>query len=95
MGQGEPEIHALQYLARQSQAAYITTHFSVTSPPQYRSQVVVCVSTPRMYLKSRYYIVLYKSIIELLPTARIFILPGLELERETIEISDIESISML
>ena len=43
--------------ARQSEAMYIKTHFSVQSPPQFRSQAVVCVSTPRMYPRSGYFLV--------------------------------------
>ena len=59
MRQGEAEIHALQYWARRSQAAYIKTHFSVTSPLQpCRSQAVVSISTPRMYLLSGYFLVI-------------------------------------
>ena len=34
---------------------YIETHFSVSSPPQSRSQAVVCVSTTRMYLRSGHF----------------------------------------
>ena len=33
------------------------TSFSVPSPPQRRSQAVVCVSTPRMYPRSGYFLV--------------------------------------
>ena len=36
---------------------YIETHFSVPSPPQSRSQAVVCVSTSRMYPRSGYFLV--------------------------------------
>ena len=35
----------------------------VSSPPQSRSKAVVCVSTPRMYPRSGYFLVLYKQIL--------------------------------
>ena len=35
--------------------------FRVSLPPQSQSQVVVCVSTPRMYLQSGYFLVLHIS----------------------------------
>ena len=57
--QGEAELHTLQNKARWIQAMYIETHFSVSSPLQSRSQAVVCVSTPRMYPQSRYFLVYY------------------------------------
>ena len=41
---------------------YIETHFSVSSPPQIRSEVVACVSTTKVYPRSRYFLVSYKSI---------------------------------
>ena len=49
MRQGKAELNTLHYQARQSQAAYIRTHFSVSSPAQCQSQAAMCVSTPRMY----------------------------------------------
>ena len=49
MWQGRAELHTLHNWARRSQAACIRTHFSVSSPPQCRSQVIVCVSTPRTH----------------------------------------------
>ena len=57
MRQGEAELHTLQYQARWNQATYIKTQFSVSSPLQCRSQAVVCVSTPRMYPRSGYFLV--------------------------------------
>ena len=65
MWQGEAEIHALQYQARQSRAAYIKTHLSVSSPPHCRSKAVVCASTPRRYPLSRYFIEVYKYLLSL------------------------------
>ena len=35
----------------------LKTHFRVSSPPQSRSQAVVCVSTPRKYPRSGYFLV--------------------------------------
>ena len=61
MRQGEAKIHALQYLARQSRAAYIITHFSVSLPPQCRSKAVVYAITPRMYPRSGYILVKVKD----------------------------------
>ena len=52
MQQVEAELSTLHYQAKGSQAAYNKTHFSISSPPQCRSQAVVCVSTPRMYPQS-------------------------------------------
>ena len=40
---------------------YIKTHSSVSSSPKYWSQAVVCLSTPRMYLKIGYFLVKYNS----------------------------------
>ena len=42
---------------KQSRVEYNKTHFSVSSPPQCWSQAVVCVSTPRMYPRSEYFLV--------------------------------------
>ena len=36
---------------------YTKTSFSVSSPPQCQSRAVVCVSTPRMYPQSGYFLV--------------------------------------
>ena len=36
-------------------------HFRVSSPPQSRSQAVVCVSTPMMYPRSGYFLVMLKN----------------------------------
>ena len=60
MRRGEAELHTLQYQARWNQATYIKTQFSVSSPLQCRSQAVVCVSTPRMYPRSGYFLVMNK-----------------------------------
>ena len=57
MPQGKAKLSTLHYWARWSGAAYIRTHFSFSSPPQCWSQAVVCVSTPRMYPQSRYFLV--------------------------------------
>ena len=62
MRQGKAKIHVLRYLARRSRSAFIETHFNVSSPSQSRSQAVVCVSTPRMYLRSGYFLVCDKSL---------------------------------
>ena len=35
-------------------------HFNISSPSQSQSQAVVCVSTPRMYLRSGYFLVIIK-----------------------------------
>ena len=40
---------------------YTKTSFSVSSPPQCWSQAVVCVSTPRMYPRSGYFLVKIES----------------------------------
>ena len=46
--------------AKWSQATYIRlTHFRVSSPPWSWSQAVVCVSTPRKYPRSGYFLVSY------------------------------------
>ena len=37
------------------------TSFSVSPPPQSRSQAVVCASTPRMYPRSGYFLVTHKG----------------------------------
>ena len=55
---GEAELHTLQDQERRSQATYTKTSFSVSSPLQCRSQAVVCVSTPRMYPRSGYFLVM-------------------------------------
>ena len=47
----------IEWPPRRSQAAYIKTHFSVSLAPQCPSQVVVCVSTLKMYPRSRYFLV--------------------------------------
>ena len=55
-------IDMLQYWAGgQNRAAYIKTRFRVLSPPQCQSQAVVCVSTPKMYPRSRYFLVSSKK----------------------------------
>ena len=46
---------------RPSIVTYVKTHFSISSPPQCRSQAVVCVSTPRMYPQSGYFLVKNKK----------------------------------
>ena len=43
-----------------SQSKCIKTHFSISLPPQYQSQAVVCISTPKMYLRSSYFLVTTK-----------------------------------
>ena len=60
--QGEAELRTLYYWARQSQATYVKTHLSVLMPPQCRCQTVVCVSTPRMYKGSGYFLVFFEFI---------------------------------
>ena len=57
---GEAELHTLQDQERRSQATYTKTSFSVSSPLQCRSQAVVCVSTPRMYPRSGYFLLIIK-----------------------------------
>ena len=59
MLRGKTELCTLHDQARWSQAAYIRTHFSVSSTPQSWSWAVVCVSTPRMYPRSGYFLVYY------------------------------------
>ena len=44
---------------RQNWAMYIDTHFSVSSPTQCWSKAVVCISTPRIYLQSGYFLVIH------------------------------------
>ena len=50
-----PEAQSDCCHARQSKATYIQS--LKKSPPQSRSQAVVCVSKPRMYLRSGYFLV--------------------------------------
>ena len=57
MQQGKAKLHTLHYQSRQSRAVYIKTHFSVSLPPQFWSQAVVCVSIPRMYPRRRHILV--------------------------------------
>ena len=38
--------------------------FRVSSPPQSRSKAVVCVSTPRMYPRSGYFLVNHKTTLQ-------------------------------
>ena len=45
------------YLARGSCIAHIKNQFSVSSAPQSCPQAVVCVSTPRMYSQSGYFLI--------------------------------------
>ena len=47
------------------------TYFSVSSPPQCWSQAVVCVSTPRMYPRSGYFLVYHKLILDQLMDLKI------------------------
>ena len=57
---GEVKLSYIHYNIRQDETKllkYIKTQFSVSSPPQCRSQVVVCVSTPRMYPRGSYFLV--------------------------------------
>ena len=63
---GETKLRTLHYWAWRNWATYIKTHFSISSSPQCRSQAVVFVSTPRMYLRSRYFLVKYDSLILIL-----------------------------
>ena len=70
--QGEAEVRILNFkitwseLQEASQTAteqglYLAGEFQiysiVTSPPHCRSQAVVCISTPRMYLRSGYFLI--------------------------------------
>ena len=57
---GHPHTYRVNE-ARQSQATYIKTHFNLSLPPQCHPQAVVCVSTPKMYLRSVYFLVLSKT----------------------------------
>jgi len=59
--QGKAEIPALQYFMRQSPSAIIKTHLNFSLPPQCWSQAFVCVSTPRIYPRSKYFLVTYHS----------------------------------
>ena len=67
---GEAELHILDFkitwsefqkpcqtAATQGKAMLGTYNLKKTSPPQSWSQTVVCVSTPRMYPRSRYFLV--------------------------------------
>ena len=51
-----------QTALRQCEAERSIFNLKETSPPQSWSQVVVCVSTPRMYSRSRYFLVSLKMI---------------------------------
>ena len=53
-----PGVHK----TRRSRATSMKTHFSVLSPPQCQSQAVVCISILRMYPRSGYFSVPYKTI---------------------------------
>ena len=58
MRQDKANLRSLQYQAKQSHPSpYTQTHFRVSQPPQSRSKAVVCVSTPRMYPRSGYFLV--------------------------------------
>ena len=61
MQQGKAKLRTIHYQARQSQALYIRTHFSVLSLFQCQSQAVVWVSTPWIYPQSRYFLVFTNS----------------------------------
>ena len=50
-----------QTTAIQGKAEVGTYNLKKTSPPQSRSQAVVCISTPRMYPRSGYFLVYYVS----------------------------------
>ena len=54
---------------------YTKTSFSVSSLPQCRSQVVVCISTPRMYPRSRYFLVnpIFSSLLPLSNPSRLLL----------------------
>jgi len=45
---GEAKLHTLQHKERRSQGKYTNTNFSVSSPPQCRSQAIVGVMTLNM-----------------------------------------------
>ena len=49
----------ITFLASWGQARYIKTHFSVSSPHQYRSQAVVFISITRMNPRSGYFLVFW------------------------------------
>ena len=67
---GEAELYTLQYLRGRSQATYSKTSFSTSSPPQCWSQAVVCISIPKMYLRSGYFLLFYKEAVELVPLGK-------------------------
>ena len=50
------KLRTLREKARQIQAINIKIHISVSSPLQYQSQAVVCISTAKMYPQSWYFI---------------------------------------
>ena len=49
---------ASQIAAKRGKAKLLILNFKKTSPLQSRSQAVVCVSTPRMYPRSGYFLVI-------------------------------------
>ena len=55
---GEAKFYTSQHQGRRSQAMQTSTSLIVSSPPLCRSQSVLCVSTPRMYPRSGYFLCL-------------------------------------
>ena len=64
MRRGKAKLRTFHNQVRRSQATYIKVHFSVSLPPQCQSQAVVCVSKPRMYPRSGYFLALKQNQIE-------------------------------
>ena len=66
-GQGKPSyIHCIicqKGNQTTNLSRYIETYFSVSSSPQNQSKAIVCIRTPRMYPRSRYFLVTFKIIL--------------------------------
>ena len=54
-----------QTAAARGEAELRLYNLKETSPPQSWSQAVVCVSTPRMYLRTRYFLVFIKTLMQI------------------------------
>ena len=59
-GRGKAKLRRLHYWLRRGWTAHIKTLFSILSPPHCQSQAVVCISTPRKYPRSGYFLVILK-----------------------------------
>ena len=58
---GQSSKSPIRLLPREAKPSYVYTIFKKPSPTQSQSQAVVCVSTPRKYPRSGYFLVIYKK----------------------------------